>query len=113
MIGCFENYLSAKSTSDDWAKITEVHDWLFLYDRLDGRLKADRDYELLPYVPYTFVPWYKLFSSHTARPIEFPKADYEVSFTPSFCSCLTIDKFVTIRLTSNERRIKKSRRHSL
>lgn len=76
--GCFENYLGVKQLTDTWPRINEAGDWLFLYDRLDGRLRSDRDYELLGYVPYTFVPWYKLFSSHTSAQMEFPKADYEV-----------------------------------
>ena len=67
--------------NDGWTRILEAHDWLYLYDRLDGRLRSDQDYELYAYVPYTFVPWYKLFSSHTAKPLEFPKTDYEVSFS--------------------------------
>ncbi|KDE04049.1 hypothetical protein MVLG_05488 [Microbotryum lychnidis-dioicae p1A1 Lamole] len=75
--GCFENYLSAKQLTDTWPRINEALDWLFLYDRLDGRLRSDRDYELLGYVPYAFAPWYKLFSSHSTIPLEFPKADYE------------------------------------
>lgn len=79
-VGVFENYLRAKSMNDEWNRILEAHDWLYLYDRLDGKLHADRDYELLAYMPFTFVPWYKLFSSHTAKPVEFPKADFEVSF---------------------------------
>lgn len=78
--GCFENYLGARQLTDTWPRILEATDWLFLYDRLDGRLRSDRDYELLAYVPYAFVPWYKLFSSQTSAPMEFPKADYEVSF---------------------------------
>ncbi|ORY58350.1 P-loop containing nucleoside triphosphate hydrolase protein [Leucosporidium creatinivorum] len=75
--GCFENYLGARQLTDTWPRILEATDWLFLYDRLDGRLRSDRDYELLAYVPYAFVPWYKLFSSHTSATMEFPKTDYE------------------------------------
>lgn len=77
--GCFENYLNVKQLTDTWPRIVEAGDWLFIYDRLDGRLRSDRDYELLGYVPYTFVPWYHLFSSHTSAQLEFPKADYDVS----------------------------------
>ena len=77
--------------NDGWNRILEAHDWLYLYDRLDGRLRSDRDYELYAYVPYTFVPWYKLFSSHTAKPIEFPKTDYEV--------CPFIGRFDEVVLT--------------
>ncbi|KAK4051293.1 Chromosome transmission fidelity protein 18 [Microbotryomycetes sp. JL221] len=75
--GCFENYLAAKHMTDTWPKILEALDWVFLYDRLDGKLRADRDYELLGYVPYTFVPWHKLFSSYSSETLEFPKTDYE------------------------------------
>ncbi|KAK4052058.1 Chromosome transmission fidelity protein 18 [Microbotryomycetes sp. JL201] len=75
--GCFENYLGAKTMTDTWPKIDEALDWMFLYDRLDGKLRADRDYELLAYVPYTFVPWHKLFSSYSSEPLAFPTSDYE------------------------------------
>lgn len=59
---------------------------MYFYDRLDGRIKAEQDYELMGYVPYAFVPWYKLFSSSTNRTIEFPKMDYEVRL-PHLPSC--------------------------
>ncbi|KAM0788007.1 hypothetical protein ACM66B_006207 [Microbotryomycetes sp. NB124-2] len=75
--GCFENYLGARTMIDTWPRIQEALDWMFLYDRLDGRLRADRDYELLAYVPYTFVPWHKMFSSYSNEPLAFPTSDYE------------------------------------
>ncbi|KAL7337467.1 hypothetical protein BJY59DRAFT_717359, partial [Rhodotorula toruloides] len=37
-----------------------------------------REYELLAYVPYSFVAWYPLFSSQVPNPVELPKTDYEM-----------------------------------
>ncbi|GAA5912902.1 hypothetical protein JCM6882_009509 [Rhodosporidiobolus microsporus] len=77
--GCFENYLSARgSNAESFPRLVDALDWLFLYDRLDGRLRAEREYELLAYVPYAFVAWYGLFSSQVPKPVELPKTDYEM-----------------------------------
>ncbi|GAA5930725.1 hypothetical protein JCM1841_004748 [Sporobolomyces salmonicolor] len=77
--GCFENYLLARGTNDEaFPRINQALDWLFLYDQLDHRLRTERDYELLAYVPYTFVSWYPLFSSQVPNPVELPKTDYEM-----------------------------------
>lgn len=77
LAGCFENYLGAKQVNEAFPRILEALDWLYLYDRLESKLRSDRDYELLSYVPFAFVGWHKLFASHTAKPLEYPKADYE------------------------------------
>ncbi|BGP13306.1 Chromosome transmission fidelity protein 18 [Rhodosporidiobolus nylandii] len=77
--GCFENYLTARGTNAEaFPKVLDALDWLFLYDRLDGRLRSEREYELLAYVPYAFAPWYHLFSSQVPKPVELPKTDYEM-----------------------------------
>ncbi|GAA5833833.1 hypothetical protein JCM5353_003070 [Sporobolomyces roseus] len=77
--GCFENYLIARDTDNEsFSRINDALDWLYFFDRLDGNLRTDRAYELLGYVPYSFVPWYPLFSSQTPNPVELPKTDYEM-----------------------------------
>ncbi|GJN87911.1 hypothetical protein Rhopal_000866-T1 [Rhodotorula paludigena] len=77
--GCFENYLTAQGVNiEAFPRIDSALEWLWLYDQLDTRLRAEREYELLAYVPYSFVPWYPLFSSQVARPVELPKTDYEM-----------------------------------
>ncbi|GAA6010908.1 hypothetical protein JCM11491_004595 [Sporobolomyces phaffii] len=77
--GCFENYLLARDTDNEaFPRISDALDWLYFFDRLDGKLRSDRDYELLGYVPYAFVPWYPLFSSQTPNAVELPKTDYEM-----------------------------------
>ncbi|GAA5991782.1 hypothetical protein JCM11641_005682, partial [Rhodosporidiobolus odoratus] len=76
--GCFENYLTARgSNAEAFPRLHKALDWLFLYDSLDSRLRTEREYELLAYVPYSFAPWYQLFSSQVAKPVERPKTDYE------------------------------------
>jgi chromosome transmission fidelity protein 18 len=77
--GCFENYLVARGTNaESFPRIDKALEWLFLYDRLDSRLRSEREYELLAYVPYSFAPWYSLFSSQVPKEVERSKTDYEV-----------------------------------
>ncbi|GAA6038469.1 hypothetical protein JCM8097_004581 [Rhodosporidiobolus ruineniae] len=77
--GCFENYLTARGVNAEaFPRILSALDCLFFYDRIDGRLRAEREYELLAYVPYAFAPWYSLFSSQVPKPVELPKTDYEM-----------------------------------
>ncbi|GAA6060295.1 hypothetical protein JCM10212_002936 [Sporobolomyces blumeae] len=77
--GCFENYLGSRETNNEsFPVISDALEWMFLFDRLDGRLRSDRDYELMGYLPYAFVPWYPLFSSQTPNTVELPKTDYEM-----------------------------------
>ncbi|BGP37138.1 Chromosome transmission fidelity protein 18 [Rhodotorula kratochvilovae] len=77
--GCFENYLTAQGVNNEaFPRISDALDWIDLYDRIDGRLRAEREYELLAYVPYAFVAWYPLFSSQTPKQVELPKTDYEM-----------------------------------
>ncbi|GAA5932082.1 hypothetical protein JCM3775_004236 [Rhodotorula graminis] len=77
--GCFENYLSATGVNNEaFPRISDALDWIHLYDRIDSRLRAEREYELLAYVPFSFVAWYPLFSSQTPKHVELPKTDYEM-----------------------------------
>ncbi|BGO89065.1 Chromosome transmission fidelity protein 18 [Rhodotorula toruloides] len=77
--GCFENYLTARSANNEaLPRIQQALDWIYLYDQLDNRLRSEREYELLAYVPYSFVAWYPLFSSQVPNPVELPKTDYEM-----------------------------------
>ncbi|GAA6000732.1 hypothetical protein JCM10207_004630 [Rhodosporidiobolus poonsookiae] len=77
--GCFENYLIARGTNAEaFPRILDALDWLFFFDRADNRLRSEREYELLGYVPYAFAPWYHLFSSQVPNAVELPKTDYEM-----------------------------------
>ncbi|GAA5826328.1 hypothetical protein JCM11251_007255 [Rhodosporidiobolus azoricus] len=77
--GCFENYLSARgSNAEAFPRLLQALDWLYLFDRVDSRVRSEREYELLPYVPFAFAPWYGLFSSQVPKEVELPKTDYEM-----------------------------------
>ncbi|BGP22340.1 hypothetical protein Rt10032_c07g3187 [Rhodotorula toruloides] len=79
LCSCFENYLTARSSNNEaLPRILQALDWIWLYDQLDNRLRSEREYELLAYVPYSFVAWYPLFSSQVPNPVELPKTDYEM-----------------------------------
>ncbi|GAA5879108.1 hypothetical protein JCM3774_005574 [Rhodotorula dairenensis] len=68
--GCFENYLTASGTNAEaLPRIVKALDWIWLYDQLDHRLRSEREYELLAYVPFAFVAWYPLFSSQVPNPM--------------------------------------------
>ncbi|BGO88999.1 Chromosome transmission fidelity protein 18 [Rhodotorula toruloides] len=68
--GCFEKYLTARPTNNEaLPRILQALDWIYLYDQLDNRLRSEREYELLAYVPYSFVAWYPLFSSQVPNPM--------------------------------------------
>ncbi|KAK4696986.1 chromosome transmission fidelity protein 18, partial [Phenoliferia sp. Uapishka_3] len=75
--GCFENYLGAKQTNDGWPRITEALDWLFFWERLERKTKSEGDHALFPYIPFAFPAFHHLFATHTAKKLEFTKADYE------------------------------------
>ena len=91
VLGCFENYLTASGTNAEaLPRIVDALDWIWLYDQLDHRLRSEREYELLAYVPFAFVAWYPLFSSQVPNPVELPKTDYEAShFARGVEDCLS------------------------
>lgn len=121
LAGCFENYLVARGTNaESFPRIEKALDWLFLYDRLDSRLRSEREYELLAYVPYSFAPWYSLFSSQVPKEVERPKTDYEVRrrpfFGPSPCPAISAPVLNTSSLRTDvpqARRPPRSRRRLL
>lgn len=76
--GCFENYLTLKPPNDPFRAIGKGLRWLNAFDVLDTRLKADKNFELYGYLPYTFVGWNPLFANVANKSIEWPKTDYEV-----------------------------------
>lgn len=78
--GLFEHYPNLKPLDASLQNVCKVHDWLGYYDRLQGRVSENQEFELLGYVPYAIVPWHSHFAApaNTAKPTEWPKQDYEV-----------------------------------
>lgn len=77
LLGCFEHYPRSKFPVDGWTAIEKAADWLQFHDRIDSSLKADRNFELLAYLPYGLVSWHPLFAKVANPSVEWPKADYE------------------------------------
>lgn len=40
-------------------------------------MRSDRNFDVMPYLPYTQVAWHPLLAAVANRPIDFPKTDYE------------------------------------
>ncbi|KAH9928519.1 P-loop containing nucleoside triphosphate hydrolase protein [Epithele typhae] len=55
--------------------------WLCTWDSMMGSIRMDREYALLPYLPYTLVAFYPLFQERGGPKVERPKADWEYCYT--------------------------------
>ena len=75
---CFENYLKVKAPVDGLNAITKSLDWLSFYDRMDSQLRSSREYDIMPYLAYSFPDWNPLFAAVSNKTPEWPKIDYEV-----------------------------------
>jgi chromosome transmission fidelity protein 18 len=78
--GCFEHYPNLKPMDQSLTNLNKVHDWLHFYDQLHHRVVSTQEWELMAYTPYAIVPWHPHLASpaNVERPVEYPKADYEV-----------------------------------
>lgn len=79
LIACFENYLKGKTPADELRACSRALDWLQFYDNLDARLRRDRDYDIMPYIPYSFIAWNPIFAAVANKTPEWPRVDFEVS----------------------------------
>jgi chromosome transmission fidelity protein 18 len=61
----------------------KAQEWLVTYDMLNSAMRNDRDYGLMPYLPYSLVPFFPLFQERGATRIERPKQDWEVCSSSS------------------------------
>lgn len=57
---------------------SKAANWLATFDTFSGIMRSEREYGLLPYLPYSLVPFYPLFSERGGSKVERPKADWEV-----------------------------------
>lgn len=62
---------------DGWRSITKALEWLHLYDAIDITMRSERNFDVMPYLPYTQIAWHPLLAAVANRPIDFPKTDYE------------------------------------
>lgn len=77
--GCFEHYLNVHRQDGSLARHDKAAGWLCAYDSVNSTMKNEREYAILPYLPYMAVPFFALFNERGASKVERPKADWEVS----------------------------------
>jgi chromosome transmission fidelity protein 18 len=82
-LGCFEHYLNLRKHDATFERYIKAEEWLIMYDVLNGAMRAEREYALMPYMSYALVPFYPLFHERGGLKVERPKADWEVSLFPN------------------------------
>lgn len=72
--GCFEHYIHLRVPDQGWQRYADALDWL----HFSQRMMHGTSFELLPYVPWTWVAWHHLFAN-IANPVpeQPPRHDYE------------------------------------
>lgn len=75
--GCFEHYPTLRAADGGWKRYRQVHDWLHFGQSISARAWSYGNFELLGFMPWTFVCWHLLFA-HVGNALpEYPKVDYE------------------------------------
>ncbi|KAJ1026364.1 hypothetical protein NDA13_003745 [Ustilago tritici] len=75
--GCFEHYPTLRAADGGWKRYRQVHDWLHFGQSISTRAWSHGNYELLGFMPWTFICWHLLFA-HVGNALpEYPKIDYE------------------------------------
>ena len=77
--GCFEHYIKMRHFDASLARHHKAAEWLATFDTFSGTMRSEREYGLLPYLPFSLVPFYPLFNERGGSKVERPKADWEVS----------------------------------
>ena len=77
-LGCFEHYTNLHQHDATFARYMKANEWLVAYDVLSSSMRAEQEYGVLQYLPYTLVPFFPLFQERGGPRVERPKADWEV-----------------------------------
>lgn len=76
-LGCFEHYPTLRAADGGWKRYRQVHDWLHFGQSISHRAWSQGNYELLGFMPWSFVSWHLLFA-HVGNALpEYPKVDYD------------------------------------
>ncbi|CAD6915181.1 unnamed protein product [Tilletia controversa] len=78
-LGCFEHYPKLALVDDGWARFKEAHEWLYFAGCVQDSVwkTGAGTFDLLGFLPWTFVPWHNLFANTKNTMPEYPRADYE------------------------------------
>ncbi|KIJ23687.1 hypothetical protein M422DRAFT_104238, partial [Sphaerobolus stellatus SS14] len=75
--GCFEHYPNLHTHDSNFKRYEDALEWLTTYDSFSGTIRSEREYALMPYLSYTLVPFFPLFSERGGPRVERPKSDWE------------------------------------
>lgn len=76
--GCFEHYLHLRVHDATFQRYEDAHEWLSTFDIMSGTMRSEKEYALMPYLPYTMVPFFPLFAERGGPKVERPKTNWEV-----------------------------------
>lgn len=62
----------------NFSRYEKANEWLVTHDLFSAAMYSDGEFALLPYLPYTLVPFYPLFNQRGTH-VERSQADWEVS----------------------------------
>ncbi|KAI3492844.1 hypothetical protein L1887_42448 [Cichorium endivia] len=74
---CFEHYPTLRAADGGWKRYRQVHDWLHFGQCISARAWSNGNFELLGFMPWSFVCWHLLFAHIGNALPEYPKVDYE------------------------------------
>ena len=77
--GCFEHYPLLRAADDGWQRYHKAHEWLHFGQKINQTIYSMGTYEMLSFMPWSFVCWHLLFANVGNALPEYPKVDYEVS----------------------------------
>ncbi|KAJ3576874.1 hypothetical protein NP233_g105 [Leucocoprinus birnbaumii] len=75
--GCFEHYATLRQYDANFSRHEKAAEWLITYDALSSSMFTDGEFALLPYLPFTLVPFYPLFQARNVERIERNYSDWE------------------------------------
>ncbi|KAK0526840.1 Chromosome transmission fidelity protein 18 [Tilletia horrida] len=78
-LGCFEHYPKLTLVDDGWARFKEAHEWLYFAGCIQDSVwkNGGGTFDLMGFLPWTFVPWHHLFANTKNVMPEYPRADFE------------------------------------
>lgn len=75
--GCFEHYPNLHFIDDGWWRIRSILTWMDWGSEMQDRAFSNGLFDLMGYVPWSFVKWNTLFANTVNTLPEWPRVEYE------------------------------------
>lgn len=75
--GCFEHYPNLSFIDDGWWRIRSILTWMDWGNEMQDRAFSNGLFDLMGYVPWSFVKWNTLFANTVNTLPEWPRVEYE------------------------------------